>query len=187
MFADDKKTILVIDDDITIRKLLSHHLILNNYKVLQAQDTDEGFNFLNANQVDLVLCDVNLGTMDGFTFCEKVRESNQYKFTPFVFVTAKNSLEDKTKALDVGGDDFITKPFDVQELIIKVKTLIRRFEIHKIYGAEKKYDESFDDDNSTIKIALIDDDNTIAQLFQYNLNKAGFDCKVAYDADEGYK
>jgi sigma-B regulation protein RsbU (phosphoserine phosphatase) len=187
MFADDKKTILVIDDDITIRKLLSHHLILNNYKVLQAQDTDEGFNFLNSNQVDLVLCDVNLGEMDGFTFCEKVRENIQYKFTPFVFVTAKNSLEDKTKALDVGGDDFITKPFNVQELIIKVKTLIRRFEIHKIYGVEKKFDESFDDDNSTAKIALIDDDKTIAQLFQYNLSKAGFDCKVAYNADEGYK
>ena len=187
MFADDKKTILVIDDDITIRKLLSHHLILNNYKVLQAQDTDEGFQFLDENQVDLVLCDVNLGQMDGFTFCEKVRENQQYHFIPFVFVTAKNSLEDKTKALNVGGDDFITKPFEVQELLIKVKALIRRFEIHKIYGMKQKYDESLDNENTIIKIALVDDDVTIAQLFQYNLNKAGFDCKVANNAEEGYK
>jgi len=187
MFADDKKTILVIDDDITIRKLLSHHLILNNYKVLQAQDTDEGFQFLNDNQVDLVLCDVNLGKMDGFTFCEKVREDQQYHFIPFVFVTAKNTLEDKTKALNVGGDDFITKPFDVQELLIKVKALIRRFEIHKIYGIKQKYDESLNDENTIVKIALVDDDVTISQLFQYNLNKAGFDCKVANNAEEGYK
>ena len=187
MFEDDKKTILVIDDDITIRKLLSHHLILNNYKVLQAMDADEGFQLLNENRVDLVLCDVSLGEMDGFTFCEKVREKEQYHFIPFVFVTAKNTLEDKTKALDVGGDDFITKPFDIQELILKVKALIRRFEIHRIYGANKKYEDSTNEDASIVKIALIDDDNTIAQLFQYNLNKAGFDCKVAYNAEEGYK
>jgi sigma-B regulation protein RsbU (phosphoserine phosphatase) len=187
MFADDKKTILVIDDDITIRKLLSHHLVLNNYKVLQAQDTDEGFQFLDENQVDLVLCDVSLGQMDGFTFCEKVRENSRYHYIPFVFVTAKNTLEDKTKGLDVGGDDFITKPFDVQELIIKVKALIRRFEIHKIYGVKQKYDESSDDQDIISKIVLIDDDTSIAQVFQYNLNKAGFDCKVAYNAEEGYK
>jgi sigma-B regulation protein RsbU (phosphoserine phosphatase) len=185
MFADDKKTILVIDDDITIRKLISHHLNLNNYRVLQAENTDEGFVFLDENHVDLVLCDVNLGEMDGFKFCEKVREKNKYRFTPFVFVTAKNTLEDKTKALDVGGDDFITKPFDVQELLIKVKALIRRFEIHKLYGAKENLDYRFGDDNKIVKIVLVDDDETITQLFEYKLNKAGFDCKVAYSVEEG--
>ncbi|MBT8379494.1 MAG: response regulator [Ignavibacteria bacterium] len=185
MFTDDKKTILVIDDDITIRKLISHHLNLNNYKVLQAQNTYEGFDFLDKGPVDLVLCDVNLGEMDGFTFCQKVRENPDYRSVPFVFVTAKNTLKDKTKALEVGGDDFITKPFDVQELIIKVKSLIRRFEIHKLYGTKSGFDGTFEDDYKNIKILLIDDDVTISQLFEYNLNKAGFDCKAALSADEG--
>jgi sigma-B regulation protein RsbU (phosphoserine phosphatase) len=184
MFADDKNSILVIDDDITIRKLISYHLNLNNYKVLLAENANEGLNLLNQNKVNLVLCDINLGETDGFTFCQKVRENLQHRFVPFVFVTAKNTLQDKTKALNVGGDDFITKPFEVEELIIKVKSLIRRFEIHEIYGAQKNVEKSFDD--TSAKIVLIDDDDTIAQLFKFNFKKAGFECRIAMNATEGY-
>ncbi len=185
MFADEKKSILVIDDDITIRKLISHHLQLNNYKVHLAESADEGFNLLSNNKVNIVLCDVNLGEIDGFTFCQKVRENPRYRSVPFVFVTSKNTLEDKTRALDVGGDDFITKPFEIQELVLKVKALLRRFEIHEIYGAQSKTETTHDD--SSNRIVLIDDDSTIAQLFQYNLNKAGFECKVAESAQEGFE
>jgi sigma-B regulation protein RsbU (phosphoserine phosphatase) len=185
MFADERKSILVIDDDITIRKLISHHLIRNNFNVLTAENADEGYRCLHQNNINLVLCDVRMGEIDGFTFCKKVRENNRYRSVPFVFVTSKNTLEDKTRALDVGADDFITKPFEVEELILKVKSLLRRYEIHKVYGAQKNIEKSFDDTNA--KIVLIDDDPTISQLFQYNLNKAGFECKLAENADEGYE
>ena len=71
-----------------------------------------------------MLCDVSMDEMDGFTFCQKVRENENHRVLPFVFVTAKTSLEDKSKALESGGDDIITKPFDVDELLLKVQALI---------------------------------------------------------------
>jgi len=183
--TDSSPKVLIIDDDLTIRKLISHHLSLNNYRVIEAKDADEGFSALQEHKIDLVLCDVSLGKMDGFAFCKKVREDQRYSYVPFVFVTAKNTLQDKTKALDAGGDDYITKPFDIRELLIKVKSLIRRFEIHKIYG--KQEDHSDYSGKSQAKIVLIDDDSTIAQIFQHNLNKAGFYCRIAYDAMKGFE
>jgi len=185
MSVDQKKSILVIDDDITIRKLISHHLNLNHYKVYLASNTDEGFDQLYNNKIDLVLCDVTMDNMDGFTFCQIVRENKNYRSIPFVFVTAKNTLEDKSRALEVGGDDFITKPFNVEELIIKVKALIRKSEIYLIYGTRKNLEESFSKKQS--RIVLIDDDEGLAKLLQFNLNKVGIECKVAHSAKEGYK
>jgi sigma-B regulation protein RsbU (phosphoserine phosphatase) len=185
MSVDQKKSILVIDDDITIRKLISHHLNLNHYKVYLASNTDEGFDLLYNNKIDLVLCDITMDKMDGFTFCQIVRENKNYRSIPFVFVTAKNTLEDKSRALEVGGDDFITKPFSVEELILKVKALIRKSEIYLIYGTRKNLEESFSKKQS--RVVLIDDDEGLAKMLQFNLNKVGIDCRVAYNAKEGYK
>jgi sigma-B regulation protein RsbU (phosphoserine phosphatase) len=185
MSVDQKKSILVIDDDITIRKLISHHLNLNNYKVYLACNTDEGFDQLYNNKIDLVLCDVTMDNMDGFTFCQIVRENRNYRSIPFVFVTAKNTLEDKSRALEVGGDDLITKPFNIEELILKVKALIRKSEIYLIYGTRRNLEESFSKKQS--RIVLIDDDEGLAKLLQFNLNKVGIECKVAHSAKEGYK
>jgi len=183
MSVSDKKSILVIDDDITIRKLISHHLNLNNYKVYLASNTDEGFNLLFNNKVDLVLCDIIMDKMDGFTFCQLVRENENYRSIPFVFVTAKNTLEDKSKALEVGGDDFITKPFNVDELLIKVKALIRRTEINQIYGTRKNLKEVFA--KRTPKVIIVDDDKAALTIYQSGLVKAGIDCRIAYNAPEG--
>lgn len=178
-----QKSILVIDDDITIRKLITHHLNLNDFHVVQAHNAEEGYSGLENNPIDLVLCDVMLGELDGFTFCEKVRENEAHRFIPFVFVTAKNTFEDKSRALEVGGDDIITKPFEIDELILKVKAILRRTEIYKVFGAKKKLNESFN--KQTAKIVLVDDDVTLSRLFQFNLNNAGYDCQIAYDANAG--
>lgn len=185
MQKEEEKSILVIDDDITIRKLITHHLKLNNYKVFEAINTDEGFSVLNEEKIDLVLCDVMLGDMDGFTFCQKVRENENHRLIPFVFVTVKSSFEDKNRALEVGGDDIINKPFEIPDLILKVKTLLRRSEIYKNYGVKKNITEQFD--NKKAQIVLVDDDVSLSKLFQFNLNRAGFDCKVAHSAEEGLK
>ncbi|QQS35197.1 MAG: response regulator [Ignavibacteriales bacterium] len=185
MNSDEKKSVLIIDDDITIRKLISHHLKIKDYSVLEATNPDEGFSQLNNQKVDLVLCDVTMGDMDGFSFCRKVRESEKYRLLPFVFVTAKNSIEDKSMALEAGGDDIITKPFDVNDLLIKVQALIRRSDIYKVYGAKKHLEQSFS--SAMAKILIVDDDVSLAKLFQFNLNKAGFDCSIAISAEEGFK
>ncbi len=185
MIDEEKKKILVIDDDITIRKIFSHNLNKNNYLTIEAENASSAFASLKDNKIDLVLCDVSMEDMDGFEFCKRVRENENYRVLPFVFVTAKNSIEDKSKAMEAGGDDIITKPFDVNDLILKVQSLIRRAEIYKVYGAKKNLEQSFAE--TTSKILLVDDDLSLAKLFQYNLKKAGFECEVADGAEKGLK
>jgi sigma-B regulation protein RsbU (phosphoserine phosphatase) len=182
MSSDDKNNILIIDDDAVIRKLLKYHLNKNQYNVFEAIGPDEGMIHLSENLIDLVLCDVTMDGMDGFTFCRKVREDEDYRAIPFVFVTAKNTIEDKSMALDAGGDDIITKPFDINDLLIKVKALIKRTAIYKIYGAKKNLEQSFI--NTAKKVLLVDDDASLIRIFEYNLTKAGFECVVAESAEE---
>ncbi|MBT8386679.1 MAG: response regulator [Ignavibacteria bacterium] len=185
MSSDDSKSVLIVDDDPTIRILISHHLSKNNFQTHIAGSAKEGFQHLENQKIDLVLCDVSMNEMDGFTFCQKVRENEKHRMIPFVFVTAKDTLEDKSKAMDVGGDDIITKPFDVKELLIKVRALIRRSDIYKMYGVKKELSEKFEKTSS--KIALIDDNDSLAKLFQYNLNRAGFECEIADNGESGLK
>ena len=184
MNSDEKDLVLVIDDDVVIRKLLRHHLDKNNYQVLEAAGPEEGLEHLSSNSIDLVLCDVTMDEMDGFTFCRKVRENENYRAIPFVFVTAKNSMEDKSMALEAGGDDIITKPFDVNELLIKVKALIKRTAIYKIYGIKKNLQQSFS--STSNKVLLVDDDQSLIRIFEYNLKKAGFECVIAESAEDAF-
>ena len=184
MGNSEKRNILIIDDDLTIRKLIGHHLKRNGYDIFEAEGANEGFNFLKEEKIDLVLCDVTMDEMDGFTFCRRVREDQHHRVLPFIFVTAKNTLEDKSEALEAGGDDLITKPFDVNDLLIKVQALLRRTEIYKVYGAKKNLEQSFS--VSTSKILLVDDDQIISKIFQYNLVQAGLECVVANNADDGF-
>jgi phosphoserine phosphatase RsbU/P len=185
--SQNKRSILIIDDDVTIRKLIGHHLAGNNYNVFEAEMPSEAFKKLKEQKIDLVLCDITMEEMDGFTFCKKVREDQNYRVLPFIFVTAKNTMEDKSKALEAGGDDIITKPFDIDELMLKVQALIRRSDIYKIYGTKKNLEESFSPQRRIPKILLIDDDISLSKLFQYNLTKAGFECDVAFNAQDGLK
>lgn len=181
---DEKsKTVLIIDDDITIRKLLNHHLKSNNFLTREAENAAEGFNHLENDSIDLVLCDVTLGDTDGFTFCKRVRENENHRLVPFIFVTAKNTFEDKSRALEVGGDDIITKPFDVNDLILKVKALLKRSDIYKMYGVKKNLSTAFE--KNSFRILLVDDDPALSRIFKYNLEKAGFDCKSVDSAEEG--
>ncbi len=184
MSGTEKRNILIIDDDLTIRKLIGHHLKRNGYDIFEAEGAGEGFNLLNEKKIDLVLCDVTMDEMDGFTFCRKVREDQNHRVLPFIFVTAKNTIEDKSEALEAGGDDLITKPFDINDLLIKVQALLRRTEIYKVYGAKKNLEQSFS--MKTSKVLLVDDDQLISKVFQYNLVQAGFECEIANNADDGY-
>lgn len=183
--SDRKKSILILDDDVTIRKLLSFHLKNSDYNSIEACNADEGFKILKENQIDLVLCDVTMDEMDGFTFCRKVRENQNHRTLPFIFVTAKTSLEDKTTALNAGGDDFITKPFNVDELLIKVSSLIKRTDIYKTYGIKRNLQSAFE--TKSYRLLLLDDDETITKLFNHNLIKEGYQCTIAHSVPEAMK
>ena len=173
----EQRSILVIDDDKTIRKLIIHHLKLNNYLPFEAEDSTQAFEILKKEKIDLVLSDVTMEGMDGFAFCQKVRENEKHRFLPFIFVTAKNTLEDKSRAIESGGDDIITKPFDIKELILKTQALIRRSDIYRTYGVKKSLEKSFDE--VTPKVLFVDDDPSMAKLFKYNLDNSSLASYVA--------
>ena len=145
MSESEKRSVLIIDDDKTIRKLINHHLKLNNFNPFEAENPYQAFEILKTEKIDLVLSDVTMEGMDGFEFCQKVRENENHRSLPFIFVTAKNTLEDKYKAVESGGDDIITKPFDVKELILKTQALIRRSDIYRNYGIKKSLEKSFEE------------------------------------------
>ena len=123
MGNSEKRNILIIDDDLTIRKLIGHHLKRSGYDIFEAEGANEGFKFLSQEKIDLVLCDVTMDEMDGFAFCRRVREDQHHRVLPFIFVTAKNTLEDKSEALEAGGDDLITKPLRRTEIEFKLSKI----------------------------------------------------------------
>lgn len=115
--------ILVVDDEKPISDILKFNLTKEGYQVITAFDGEEGLRAVLDNQPDLILLDVMLPKMDGFQVCRRIRE----KFnTPIIMLTAKEEELDKVLGLELGADDYITKPFSMRELIARVKANLRR-------------------------------------------------------------
>lgn len=120
------KHVLVVEDDKDITGLLDIHLKDLNCKVTIVHDGEKGFSSIVKNKYDLVVLDVMLPKMDGLEVCRKVRaEKNN---TPILMLTAKSEELDKVLGLEVGADDYLTKPFSVREFIARVKAMFRRVE-----------------------------------------------------------
>jgi sigma-B regulation protein RsbU (phosphoserine phosphatase) len=181
---DQPKQILVIDDDAAIRKLIGFNLKKAGYEVIEADGPGQAFEHLEKTTPDLVLCDIMMSGMDGFTFCEKVRSQEKYKALPFIFVSAKSSLADKERAVALGADDFITKPFVMDELLLKIRALLKRSEIYKAYGAKKVIEEI--SQKTKPKILIVDDDKVLTKLLASSLEKQEFEVKVAHNAFDGF-
>lgn len=119
--------ILVIDDDKNIRFFIKEALELNNYTVYQAKNGKEGLTIYNNNHIDLIIVDIMMPGMDGYEFTKEVRGNNSQ--LPILMVSAKQLSEDRKKGFLVGIDDYMTKPLDLEELLLHVKALLRRYEI----------------------------------------------------------
>lgn len=181
---DEPKQILVIDDDAAMRKLIGFNLKKAGYDVILADGPGEAFQHLEKTTPDLVLCDIMMSGMDGFTFCEKVRSQEKYKALPFIFVSAKSSLADKERAVALGADDYITKPFVLDELLLKIRALLKRSEIYKAYGAKKIIEEITQ--AAKPKILIVDDDKVLTKILASALEKNDFEVKVAHNAFDGF-
>ncbi len=121
-----KKTrILVVDDELSIIKFLRANLEANSYDVLSAMDGAEALQTFEMELPDLVILDIMMPKMDGFEVCRRLREWSQ---TPIIMLSARGDESDKVKCLDLGADDYITKPFGKDELIARVKAVLRRTE-----------------------------------------------------------
>ncbi len=122
------KQILIIEDDAEIIKLLEIHLTDLIYKTSKAMDGAEGLKMALENDYDLILLDLTLPSMDGIEICKKLRAK---KNTPVIMLTAKSEEIDRVLGLEIGADDYITKPFSIRELLARIKAVMRRASTQK--------------------------------------------------------
>jgi two-component system, OmpR family, alkaline phosphatase synthesis response regulator PhoP len=118
--------ILVVDDELHIVELLKYNLETNGYKVIYALDGKQGLALALEKKPDLILLDVMLPAMDGFDVCKEVKRNKDIESVPIIMLTAKGEEFDKILGLELGADDYITKPFSVRELMARVKVVLRR-------------------------------------------------------------
>lgn len=119
-----EKRILIIDDDDEIRELLEFDVSHSGYFVDTAKDGLEGLNKALNNSYDLILLDVMMPKMNGFDVCKNIRQAKLA--IPILMLTAKGTIDDKTEGFDCGADDYLVKPFDIQEVLLRIRVLLRR-------------------------------------------------------------
>ena len=140
----EKGTILIVDDEKEIRDLVDIYLKSDGFNTIKACDGLEAINLLQDNDVDLIILDVMMPNLNGIEACLKIREMKEM---PIIMLSAKSEDIDKILGLNMGADDYLTKPFNPLELVARVKSQLRRF--HK-FG--KKVDTSLEENRNVIQI-----------------------------------
>lgn len=173
----EKLTILLAEDDLNLGVLLVDYLETEGFVVKLCKDGEMALKAYQNNQFDLCLFDVMLPRMDGFSLAKEIRIKD--KKIPIIFITAKSLKDDKLKGYDLGADDYITKPFDEEELLWKIKAITRRSPPdYKTSHSEiidiGKY--SFDFDNQSLTIAnktrrITEKESEILKFLSANKNK----------------
>ena len=116
--------ILVVEDERDLNRIITKHLKKNNYSVDSCFDGQEALNFISYSEYDLIITDIMMPNVDGYEFIDKLRANKNN--TPVIMLTAKDTLEDKIMGLDSGADDYIVKPFEFDELLARIRVLMRR-------------------------------------------------------------
>ena len=116
--------ILVVEDEVDLQEAIAEGLRIDGYAVDTCGDGNEAYELLYAENYDLVILDLNLPGMDGLEVLDKIREENQE--LKVLILSARNSVSDKVKGLDIGANDYLTKPFDFEELEARIRSLLRR-------------------------------------------------------------
>lgn len=118
--------ILVIDDDFAINELIKVNLELAGYKIIQAFDGTKGFALAKQELPSLVILDVMMPEVDGFTVAQRIRKNLETAEVPILMLTALSQINDKVKGFDIGVDDYLVKPFEMEELLVRVRALLKR-------------------------------------------------------------
>jgi two-component system, OmpR family, response regulator VicR len=119
-----KARILFVEDDKNLNSIVEDILIFKNYEVVSCFDGDTAMIYYSSQKFDLVLLDVMMPKMDGITLAREIRKKDE--FTPIIFLTAKSTKEDMLEGYKSGADDYITKPFDIEELLARVEAVLKR-------------------------------------------------------------
>lgn len=116
--------ILLVEDEKNLRTVMKAFLIKNNYHVIEAEDGKKALDQIENNQVDLIISDIMMPNMDGYELAKELRDSN-YKI-PILMVTAKDTIDDKKEGFKSGTDDYMVKPIDMEEMILRIGALLKR-------------------------------------------------------------
>jgi two-component system, OmpR family, phosphate regulon response regulator PhoB len=122
----NEKTILIVDDDTELIDFLALKLNKENFKIYRATDGESGFSKLQEIRPSLILLDINMPKMNGLELCKKIKINETLKHTPVIMLTAKGETIDRILGLEFGADDYITKPFNYRELILRIKNVLKR-------------------------------------------------------------
>ncbi|MFL5918147.1 MAG: response regulator [Gaiellaceae bacterium] len=129
----DSSTILLVDDEDSVQQLLAYPLEREGFRVLQARDGEEALQRFAAEHVDLVVLDLMLPKLDGLEVCKRLRAESE---VPIIMLTARDDELDKVVGLELGADDYITKPFSIREFRSRVRALLRRAAVARATGSE---------------------------------------------------
>ena len=146
----DKKTILVVDDEENIRELLVFNLQKEGYNTLEAQDGITAVDMALEKKPDLILLDVMIPKLDGISVCKKIRYALNISNIPILMISAKDSESDKIVGLEMGADDYITKPFQIREVMARIKANLRKAELNSNY--ESSQNAKANDKSNIIKV-----------------------------------
>lgn len=123
-----KRRIFIVDDEDHVLELLRFGLEMSGYEVISARNGREALTKIEQTKPDLVISDIMMPDIDGYELCKAIRNNSNTALMPFIFLSAKGHIPDKIKGMTLGADEYITKPFDVQELLARVKVVMRRIE-----------------------------------------------------------
>ena len=132
---NNSKKILIVEDDYNFGSILRDYLTLNSYKVVLATNGKDGYNKCFSDDFDLCILDVMMPYKDGFTLAKEIREKKED--LPIVFLTAKTLKEDVLRGFKIGADDYLTKPFDSEVLLAKIKAILKRRNLIKVPEVEE--------------------------------------------------
>ena len=118
--------VLIIEDEPDIRKTIDYNLSKESYEVIQASSIEEGENALASNKIDVIILDLMLPDGSGLTLCRDIKSEPSTKNIPVIILTAKTEEVDRVVGFELGADDYVTKPFSVRELILRVKAILKR-------------------------------------------------------------
>lgn len=120
------KKILIVDDDLTLRRILHNSLEQRGYQVISVGSGKDALARFSQDVPDIIVSDVSMPEMDGFEFCRQLRSQPSGKLIPFIFLSAKNELNDRVQGHTIGADNYLTKPFEMKELLANIEALIER-------------------------------------------------------------
>jgi len=132
------KSIIVVDDEKDITDLVAYNLEQEGFHVVKAYDGLSAWDAIRSGRFDLAVLDLMMPGMTGFELCKRIRSSAQSAQLPIIMLTAKSDQVDKILGLELGADDYVTKPFHVRELIARIRAVLRRTEAIAVSGAMKK-------------------------------------------------